>query len=554
MCYFREFSFLVIYNKPFYCTCCYVYFSDTDMNAELIAHGYANALSGIFGGLQTYMTYSNSVLYAKSGGKGKISSLAVVVLTMVLFVIGPSIASYLPRCMAGTLLLHIGIDLVLEGVYDSYGKYDHLEYAGIWAIALVMTIWGMTAALIAGVIAALTTYAVQSINYQSPIRQIMTASTLRSSAWTRCMKSREILENETTGRARILIFQLQGHLFFGNVAQLIETIKNVLMGSAEPPIVVIVDFTLVMGMDSSAAHAIAKLKKIIHRLFHVEVSIFVTGSGRGGFPCEYALSEALSPKAGNQVAAAGLDYNELLITVDSSGRNGPDDKAPVSPVQPGTISISRGSSSVNATQKLTPKVDGRVCESLDDALRFAEDILIARVDSSLETSTEIMDIDYLSSIEMTIEDEMFYARKFLRELLPESDDMIKTIDTLLKNMKREEYRQDETLWETGAKSDSMKLLICGELLAIIDDTGATEVVQRGNIVGELGLVHGTSRLTTLVCSSEKAVLYSLSKNDFQSLKKKKPSVASAIDGIAIRYLAHRVQHVNNRYFHTTLPV
>ena len=213
------------------------------MNAELIAHGYANALSGIFGGLQTYMTYSNSVLYAKSGGKGKISSLAVVVLTMALFVIGPSIASYLPRCMAGTLLLHIGIDLVLEGVYDckwstsmdsykfryrylvshvivivfvfvnsAFGKYDHLEYAGIWAIALVMTVWGMTAALIAGVIAALTTYAVQSINYQSPIRQIMTASTLRSSAWTRCIKSREILDNETTGRARIMIFQLQGHV------------------------------------------------------------------------------------------------------------------------------------------------------------------------------------------------------------------------------------------------------------------------------------------------------------------------------------------------------
>ena len=88
------------------------------MNAELIAHGFANGLSGMFGGLQTYMTYSNSVLYAKSGGKGKISSLAIVVLTIVLFVIGPSIASYLPRCMAGTLLLHIGIDLVLEGVYD----------------------------------------------------------------------------------------------------------------------------------------------------------------------------------------------------------------------------------------------------------------------------------------------------------------------------------------------------------------------------------------------------------------------------------------------------
>jgi SulP family sulfate permease len=91
---------------------------EVDMNAELMAHGYANFASGMFGGLQNYVTYSNSVLYAKSGGDGKTSSMAIVGLTMVLFVIGPQIASYLPRCMAGTLLFHIGIDLILEGVYD----------------------------------------------------------------------------------------------------------------------------------------------------------------------------------------------------------------------------------------------------------------------------------------------------------------------------------------------------------------------------------------------------------------------------------------------------
>lgn len=94
------------------------------MNAELVAHGYSNFLSGAFGGLQNYMTYSNSVLYAKTGGRGLFSSLAIVLFTAGLFVVGPSICDYLPRCMAGTLLFHIGIDLILEGVYDSIGQYD----------------------------------------------------------------------------------------------------------------------------------------------------------------------------------------------------------------------------------------------------------------------------------------------------------------------------------------------------------------------------------------------------------------------------------------------
>jgi MFS superfamily sulfate permease-like transporter len=74
------------------------------------------------------MAYTQSMVYFKSGGTGRMSSLAVAAFTTLLFFIGPQIASYLPRCMAGTLLLHCGVDLFLEGVYDSFGKYDS-EYA-----------------------------------------------------------------------------------------------------------------------------------------------------------------------------------------------------------------------------------------------------------------------------------------------------------------------------------------------------------------------------------------------------------------------------------------
>jgi SulP family sulfate permease len=107
---------------------------------QLIAHGWSNAISGMCGGLQNYMTYSNSVLYARTGGKGRISSLAIVALTAGLFVFGPSICNYLPRCMAGTLLLHIGIDLVLEGVYDSIGQYDVSENEASF-VELQFIIW-----------------------------------------------------------------------------------------------------------------------------------------------------------------------------------------------------------------------------------------------------------------------------------------------------------------------------------------------------------------------------------------------------------------------------
>ena len=98
---------------------------EVDMNQELRAHGYSNALSGIcFGGLQNYLAYTQSVIYSSSGGEGKVSSLAVAVLTTCLFFVGPKIVRFLPRCMAGTLLFHCGVDLFMEGVWESVGTYD----------------------------------------------------------------------------------------------------------------------------------------------------------------------------------------------------------------------------------------------------------------------------------------------------------------------------------------------------------------------------------------------------------------------------------------------
>lgn len=106
----------------------------------------------------------------------------------------------------------VGLDLFLEGVVDSYYDYDNLEYAGIWAITLVMTVFGMTAALIAGIIAALSVYAAQSIAYSSPIREIFSAKTLRSSVWTRPAAELAILNDDLIGRSRVLVVQLQGHV------------------------------------------------------------------------------------------------------------------------------------------------------------------------------------------------------------------------------------------------------------------------------------------------------------------------------------------------------
>jgi SulP family sulfate permease len=121
-------------NIPAFANTCKV---DVDMNNELIAHGYSNMLTGILGGTHNVMTYSVSVLFYKSGGRSRAAQIALIIGTIIIFLFGVAVMPYLPKCLAGTLLLHIGVDLFIEGLYDSIEEYDNIEYGGVSRTELV---------------------------------------------------------------------------------------------------------------------------------------------------------------------------------------------------------------------------------------------------------------------------------------------------------------------------------------------------------------------------------------------------------------------------------
>lgn len=543
---------------------------EADMNAELIAHGYSNAVSGLFGGLQNYMAYTQSVLYARSNGDGKYSSIAVAGASILLFFIGPTIASYIPRCMAGTLLLHVGIDLFLEGVYDTFGEFDDLEYAGICFIAIAMTSYGMEAAMIVGVISALLTYAIQNITHLKPIRGSMSAATLRSSSLSRCPEAVEILNNPRTGRKRIQVIQLQGHLFFGNVAQITDGVHHILRqkkNTDEEPLIVMIDFTLVLGIDSSAAQAIVKLKDVIRKTYQIKVSIFVTGTDNG-FPCEFKLSKGLRTNNNNDYIEEDYGSSHLSIIVETESNSIHDTVTEISPLLQSKkfacTDKQNDGTYPEGSLEFIKNTKSYVTSSLDEALGFAEDVLIVFENEDFLSNLDDIDIDAiigtsLNPLHETTDSNTYIvegkiALRYLNNLSPGQN--MSEIKELFSSFRREEYVLNDIIWKQGAPSDSMKLVLRGSLVSILEnEAGTRETIKSGNTIGELGLVHGVDRISTVQCASENAILYSLSLESWESLIVSNPMVARVVDMLLIRYLALRVQHVSNRIYETRcLPI
>lgn len=389
-----------------------------------------------------------------------------------------------------------------------------------------MTLYGMDAAMIAGFLSALFTFVAQNMTYIDPIRGTMSAATLRSDKRNRHHEARALLEDLNIGRSRIMVIQFQGHLFFGNIGNVTNRISNLLSSKFETvgqPIIIIIDFSLVLGIDSSAAQAITKLKTLIHKQYQVELSVFVTGSEHG-FPCAFDLSKELMEKV----------HNECLVVDETSC----------------LMEISQ-----NATSSDAAHTNCHISEDLNAALIHAENYLIARHNPELLVESLPPNKNKALCLQpnSTLEEEYKVAIFFLMNLTSADQALVQCLFT---NYVREQYVKGDVLWKQGDASSSVKLVVRGMLMSTLEmEAGTVESVSIGTSIGELGFIEGSPRMSTITCWSDYAIVYSMCRESYDQLLIHHPHSARLLDIICIRYLSARVQHVSNRIFETRcLPI
>ena len=259
---------------------------DYDLNHELKLHGVSNLASGLVGGLPNYLGYCNSVMYARCGGGGRMAGIALIVVEALSVAYGMRVVPYVPRCLAGCLILHVGLDLVKEALYDSLGAFDTLEYGCIVAIGFVMTVFGFSSGLLFALVASTLIFTIQQAVHGNPVRGTMRGTTLRSSKW-RTGAARAALDN---AMGAVLVVQVVGTLFFGNATELKERVAQELIRDRKVT-VLILDFTLVRSIDASAAETVGSEICAIAKRHGARVCY---ASGRAdGFPTAAPMTERL---------------------------------------------------------------------------------------------------------------------------------------------------------------------------------------------------------------------------------------------------------------------
>ncbi|KAF3040903.1 hypothetical protein E8E12_005851 [Didymella heteroderae] len=232
-----------------------------NVNRELIAHGISNTLSGFVGSIQNYLVYANSVMFIANGGDSRVAGSLLALATGAVWVAGPAMIGYIPICLVGALIFLLGIDLMKEALWDTFGKCHKLEYLTIVAIVLIMGVHDFVVGIFVGIVLACVSYVVQSSRHpaiRGSYSGVVAESTVR--------RPRADVRYLNKVRGQIRVVKLGGFLFFGTIVSVEENLRSLIDDDNfedQPVSFIVVDFTHVTAVDFSGCEGFQRINRIL---------------------------------------------------------------------------------------------------------------------------------------------------------------------------------------------------------------------------------------------------------------------------------------------------
>ncbi|EPQ53294.1 hypothetical protein GLOTRDRAFT_79414 [Gloeophyllum trabeum ATCC 11539] len=475
---------------------------DVDTNKELVGHGYSNLLAGFLGTVPNYLVYVNTLLFYRVRGDTRVSGFLLAGATVVLLLIGTGPLAYIPVMVVSALIFVLGIDLVKEAVWDTRHRVSRFEYITIISIMVVMTVWDFVMGVLFGIVVSCFFFVLQNSQRRS-IRSLHTGETVMSTV--RRPSAHRAYIREVSKQTTIL--RMQGFLFFGTIAHVEETIRDLVDGPrwARTPVrFLVLDFTLVAGVDMSAAEAFMRIQRLLHAKQIVLVLCgFTTESPVGRSLRNVGLLQESGVEAFSTLNDA-LEWmeNAYLRTWFSAQK---EERDPIA--LPGRQDVDLGfhhSLSSSPRRSQLADIGNRT---------------IARDHSIDSRPTQQEPYDTLVKAFASYGD---VDKELFSKLVP--------------YLERLPVPEGHVLFQQGDEPDGLYIIEAGILRATYKFTDFTlieESMVPGTLAGELSALSGETRNATVVVERQ-AILWRLSTENLQRLEVENPHLASSFTKLVLK--------------------
>ena len=231
---------------------------DVNLNRELKIAGIANVILGLGGGLVGYHVLGGSVLAHRMGARSRLSGLILALVFVLALFVGGSMLVYFPKLALGGLVLFLAIDFLVVWVFETWARLPKIDFAIILLIMAVIERIGFLEGIALGMVVSVILFVV---NYSriDVIKHTLTGQTYRS-AVLRPRHQGAILDRHGE---ELVIFKLQGFVFFGTANRLLDEVRACLDNpEGDFRRCVLLDFQAVTGLDSSATLSFTKMRQL----------------------------------------------------------------------------------------------------------------------------------------------------------------------------------------------------------------------------------------------------------------------------------------------------
>jgi len=167
--------------------------------------------------------------------------------------------SAIPKIIAGSMLIFLGISFLFEWIYDAWFTLPKLDYFLIWLILIIIATVGFLEGVAVGILVATLLFV---LNYSriNVVRHRISGANFASHV-IRPRLHQQLVKEKGDG---LHILEMQGYIFFGTADKLVSGIKERIEDPDLPKIrYLLLDFRLVTGIDSSATLSFSKLKQLV---------------------------------------------------------------------------------------------------------------------------------------------------------------------------------------------------------------------------------------------------------------------------------------------------
>ncbi|WVW83707.1 hypothetical protein I302_105728 [Kwoniella bestiolae CBS 10118] len=497
------------------------------LDRELVAHGFSNVAAGLVGTVPNYLTYVNTVLFYRVGGGSRLSGLMLAAATTAIMMVGPSVIAALPVMVVGALIFVLGIDLVIEAVWDTRNRVNKWEYITIWVIAIGMTIFDFVIGLLLGIILACIFFVVQSSRRRA-IRTVFNGATARSTV-RRPKSQREFIQQVGS---QTYVMKLQGFLFFGTITNVENEIRHLLdlaKWQHNPIRFLIIDLHLVHGMDFSSAEAFVRVQRL---LAAKDVLLILCGAAPNGLVGSALQAVDLwADREGTRVEVFvglndALEWTEnAYLTAFYENQRMIDQEAPTTQVID-FPKIAKPPFSLAESFQNSPRRSHLVKAGGDTLPRSTFPSPPKPEPSSLPDLSTIQPLPILYQTFEPYLDSSSADGEFLNNLVP--------------YFKREQILSGDTLWSQNDPADGLYLIESGCLRATYAYDDHTNLVQEtmvaGTIAGDLSTLSELRRNCTVVAERD-CVLWKMDKESLERLEKENVGDARRFVRIVLKAVA-----------------